>query len=129
MDQLQHAFPIVVQRAGDNSPSLVSTFLDTLSERVRTSTLSPELQQTYLLLFASVLPSIPVSLLPTYLDSLGQQITSRTRANTAERGAVVSFVWERISKDLGDEGKLIGVEWWLAFERKISSTQQVKAKL
>lgn len=119
----------MVQRAGDNSPSLVSTFLDILSERVRASTLSPEFRQTYLLLFASVLPFIPVSLLPTYLDSLGQQITSRTRANTAERDAVVSVVWERISKDLGDEGKLIGVEWWLAFEQIISSTQQVKAKL
>ena len=90
--------------------------------------------QTYLGLFASVLPAVPVLHLPAYLASLERLIRSRTAATSLERAALVALVWGGISAGLGDEAKLVGVEWWLAFQARLEQSgadeaSPVKAKL
>jgi hypothetical protein len=133
-DQIQHAVRIIVRRAGDISSVSASAVLDILHARIEQPDQDHAQKQTSLGLFAAVLPAVPASLLPAYLASLEQLLRLRTTVKSPERAALVSLVWDGVSAGLGDEAKLVGVEWWLAFQARLEGSGAdesgaVKAKL
>lgn len=77
------------------------------------------------------MPAVPVSILPAYLESLEHLIRSGTAARSPERALLIALVWDDVSAGLGDESKLVGIDWWLACQARLEEKQSepVKAKL
>lgn len=129
VDQLQHAFAILFQRASSISPSVVETALYNLQAAFPPvcpdpSSLPTE-GQPILSIYVSLLPHIPTCLLGRFLVETEQVILMRTAPRTKEREGIVHLVWKGVSKGLGDEGKEIGVRWWLDVERRLKKEERM----
>ncbi|CED82879.1 hypothetical protein [Phaffia rhodozyma] len=122
-EQVQHAFTILFNRASSESSrvvevclyKIVNSFPDIPTDRASLS----EDDQMLPLVYLSLLPTIPFPLLTKFLAQAEDIIFSRTLPQTSRREEMVEVVWNGISDGLGDEGKEIGVAWWLEMRERL----------
>jgi hypothetical protein len=128
-DQLRAAYPIVCNGAGHVDYHALSSCVELMLNDIhRTDTASP-FAQTLRLTRIAVTPSIPFDELDDYLERLAWNILD-TPVHSVERSELVDAAFEMVVKDLPDEGKRTGMEWWLRWQRAMSGhNDQVSAKL
>ena len=96
----------------------------------RTDTCTP-FAQSLRLTRISVAPCLPFDELDGYLERLAWNILD-TPAYSADRTELVNAAFEMVVKDLPDEGKRTGIEWWLRWQRALagrSEADPMQAKL
>ncbi|KAK8849513.1 hypothetical protein IAR55_004847 [Kwoniella newhampshirensis] len=117
-DQIKQAFPLVVEAASRRSPSSVQLCVDYLKNL-------PDSQERKLIQVI-IAPHMPAGELSEYLDSLARVIMS-TPKDSEERLELARRAFEMVIKDMGDDVKEIGVEWWMKwrseFEGRSGSDQ------
>ncbi|KAK4684211.1 hypothetical protein P7C73_g5984, partial [Tremellales sp. Uapishka_1] len=121
-DQLRSAYLQTTQAASRLSPSALQSCL----HRVDSSKLTPEIEQTRRLLKISLIPYIPITDLETYLGHLATSILDTPQASPP-RQEILALAFKTILEELGDEGKDIGMRWWL--EWKDTFQRSVPARL
>lgn len=104
---------------------MTTVVLSKLTDLLPTSgfDLSP-FQATLLEIYASLLPAIPIPLLQTYLDRLEHHVLSLTAPRSERRRLVLLNIFKGISEGLGDEGKELGVAWWMDVKRKVEGEER-----
>lgn len=88
-------------------------------------------------LFASLLPAVPVPLLPRYLAQLEDVLFAATEARSEERAKTVGTIWDGVGGGgkLADEAREAVARWWedvrerLKRDERIGSGRQLEAKL
>ncbi|OCF46094.1 hypothetical protein I317_00184 [Kwoniella heveanensis CBS 569] len=104
--QFRSAYPVIVESASHRSPASVQTCLSYLSgmpdsHDVRTIRIS-------------VTPHLPASNLPTYVEDLAQIILGVAQ-DSEERLDLSKQAFEMVIRNLGDDVRSIGIEWWIRY--------------
>ncbi|WWD20136.1 hypothetical protein CI109_104612 [Kwoniella shandongensis] len=114
-DQLKDAFPLVVEAAARRSPLSIQICLDSLN------TLLPSAETRMIRI--AVAPHIPAERLRGYLDELAGVIMT-TPKDSEERLDLARRAFEMVIKDLGDDVKESGVEWWMKWRNEFEGTNR-----
>ncbi|WVR08225.1 hypothetical protein IAU60_005272 [Kwoniella sp. DSM 27419] len=123
-ETLKVAFPLVVECAARRSPASVNLCLSQLAS------LRPSPETRFIRI--ALTPHIPAERVPSYLDDLASMILDTPR-DSEERLDLSRRAFEMVIKDLGDEVKGLGVEWWSShregFEGRERDTTWLRSRL
>ncbi|WWD04163.1 hypothetical protein V865_002229 [Kwoniella europaea PYCC6329] len=103
-EQFRQAFPLIVESASKRSSTSTTLCLSSLL------TLTPDSDIRHIRV--AITPYIDAAHLPAYLDDLAKVIMS-TDNNSEERMDLTRNAFEIVVKDLSDENKHVGIEWWI----------------
>ncbi|ODO00725.1 hypothetical protein L198_03051 [Cryptococcus wingfieldii CBS 7118] len=109
-DQLKQALPLITSYAARRDHASVSLCLQALS-------LLPPSPATRLIQIR-LAPHIPSSSLPAYLQNLGEMMRG-VDESSYERMELMGEAFQMISRDLRDEDKRSGVEWWMSWKQTL----------
>jgi hypothetical protein len=127
-DQLRSVYSLILRSA---SPPQTRYCLDLLrSTKAQTGKI--DLAQTIRIIGVASIPSIPLLELPLYLDDLAH-IVLETEAGSVGRLELAALAFKVVMEEMGDESKLVGIDWWLrwrdVFEGRPGVRVQVGAKM
>ncbi|WWC95389.1 hypothetical protein V866_002251 [Kwoniella sp. B9012] len=109
--QFRQAFPLIVESASKRSPTFTTLCLTSLL------TLTPSSDISHIRM--AITPYIDAARLPAYLDDLATVIMS-TDNNSEERMDLTRNAFEMVVKDLSDENKHIGIDWWIKWRDRFA---------
>lgn len=118
-EQTQYALSLLLPLLLNISPALPLSILYKLHQSASTS---PRI----LSLFASLLPFIPVPLLPRYLVQLEDVLLKATEPRSDERKEVVRLVWEGVGAGgkLSDEVRNGVGRWWEEMRARLRAEER-----
>ncbi|WVQ66477.1 uncharacterized protein L199_004658 [Kwoniella botswanensis] len=103
-EQFRQAFPLIVESASKRSPTSTALCLSYLSAL----TPNPDIRH----IRVAITPFIDSARLPRHLKDLAQMILT-TEKNSEERMDLTRNAFEIVVRDLSDENKHVGIEWWI----------------
>ncbi|ODO06922.1 hypothetical protein I350_04283 [Cryptococcus amylolentus CBS 6273] len=109
-DQLKQALPLITSYAARRDHASVSLCLQALSSL-------PPSPATRLIQIR-LAPHIPSFSLPAYLQNLGEMMRG-VDESSYERMELMGEAFQMISRDLRDEDKRLGVEWWMSWKQTL----------
>lgn len=104
-DQSRAAYVEVVKAAATLSVDDVRSCIESL-EVAQTDHPSQGLRLVRL----SIIPYVPTSMLLSFLNTTADVILA---SSDVDRAALTQVVFKIIVEELGDEGKVMGMQWWL----------------
>jgi len=127
--QLQHALSLLLPLLLTISPALPLSILYKLHQSASSSSSSSTSHKS-LSLFASLLPSIPVTLLPRFLVQLEDVLFKSTEPGSEERKEVVGIIWDGVGGGgkLSDEVREGVGRWWEEIRERLQTEERRSAR-
>ncbi|KAL1412969.1 hypothetical protein Q8F55_000718 [Vanrija albida] len=117
-DQLKAAYPTVVKAASRRSPVLVATAIKQIEDA---NFEADEAKDAVRIIRIGLIPYIPGPDMPEYLENIAQLILS-TKQGTDARLEAASTAFQVIMKDIPDESRQYGIEWWQRWRRRFNGS-------
>ncbi|TXT13499.1 hypothetical protein VHUM_00866 [Vanrija humicola] len=114
--QLKAAYPTVVKAASRRSPALVATTINQIKDA---EFKTDEAKDTVRIVRIMLIPYVPGPEIPEYLETIAQLILS-TKQGSDARLEAASTAFQVIMKEIPDESRQYGIEWWQRWRRRFN---------